>query len=105
VSCGTERTADPVDVDLHIREALDRSALIPDGSDVNADTKDGIITVTGHVRTWAGHDAVVDAAQMAIGVRTGSARLSPARWSNYAPGVCAAGSPLLPLASAAVVLI
>jgi hypothetical protein len=31
-------------------------------------TKDGIITLTGHVRTWAEHDAVIDAAQMAIGV-------------------------------------
>jgi osmotically-inducible protein OsmY len=60
--------ADPVDVDLHIREALDRSALVPDDSDVSADTKDGIITLTGHVRTWAEHDAVIAAAQMAIGV-------------------------------------
>jgi osmotically-inducible protein OsmY len=60
--------ADPVDVDLHIREALDRSALVPDGSDVSADTKDNIITLTGHVHTWAEHDAVVEAAQMAIGV-------------------------------------
>ena len=59
--------ADPVDIDLHIREALDRSALVPDDSDVSADTKDGIITLNGHVRTWAEHDAVVDAAQMAIG--------------------------------------
>ena len=60
--------ADPVDVDLHVQEALDRSALVPDGSDVSADTKDGIITLTGHVRTWAEHDAVIVAAQMAIGV-------------------------------------
>ncbi len=60
--------ADPVDVDLHIREALDRAALVPDGSDVGADTKDNIITLTGHVRTWAEHDAVVDAAWMAVGV-------------------------------------
>jgi osmotically-inducible protein OsmY len=60
--------ADPVDVDLHVQEALDRSALVPDGSDVSADTKDGIITLTGHVRTWAEHDAIVGAAQMAIGV-------------------------------------
>jgi osmotically-inducible protein OsmY len=59
--------ADPVDIDLHIREALDRSALVPDDSDVSADSKDGIITLTGHVRTWAEHDAVVDAASMAIG--------------------------------------
>ena len=28
----------------------------------------GIITLTGHVRTWAEHDAVVDAAWMANGV-------------------------------------
>ncbi len=59
---------DPVDVDLHVQEALKRSALVPDDSDVEVDTKDGIITLTGHVRTWAEHDAVVDAAQMANGV-------------------------------------
>jgi osmotically-inducible protein OsmY len=59
---------DPVDVDLHVQQALDRSALMPDGSDVMADTKDGIITLTGHVRTWAEHDAVVSAAWMAAGV-------------------------------------
>jgi len=59
---------DPVEVDLHVQEALDRSALVPDGSDVTAETKDGIITLTGHVRTWAEHDAVVVAAQMARGV-------------------------------------
>jgi osmotically-inducible protein OsmY len=59
--------ANPVDVDLHVQQALDRSALVPDGSDVKADTKDGIITLTGHVRTWAEHDAVLVAAQMARG--------------------------------------
>jgi osmotically-inducible protein OsmY len=59
---------DPVDVDLHVQEALDRSALVPDGSDVKADTKDNIITLTGHVRTWAEHDAVLGAALMARGV-------------------------------------
>jgi BON domain len=36
--------------------------------DVKAQTKDGVITLTGHVRTWAEHDAVVAAASMAIGV-------------------------------------
>jgi len=60
--------ADPVDVDLHVQEALERSALVPDDSDVKADTKDGTITLTGHVHTWAEHDAVVGVAQMAIGV-------------------------------------
>jgi osmotically-inducible protein OsmY len=59
---------DPVDVDLHVQQALDRSALVPDDSDVTSDTKDGIITLTGHVRTWAEHDAVVGAALMARGV-------------------------------------
>jgi osmotically-inducible protein OsmY len=59
---------DPVDVDLHVHEALERSALVPDDSDVNSVTDGGVITLTGHVRTWAEHDAVVGAAWMAIGV-------------------------------------
>src|SRR5262252_1227062 len=49
----------PVDVDVHVQQALERSALVPDDSDVSAVTEDGIITLTGHVRTWAEHDAVV----------------------------------------------
>jgi osmotically-inducible protein OsmY len=60
--------ADPVDIDLHIQEALDRSALVPDDSDVQAVAKGGTITLTGHVRTWAEHDAVIDATWMARGV-------------------------------------
>ena len=59
---------DPVDIDLHVQEALDRSALVPDDSDVKAATDGSIITLTGHVRTWAEHDAVVGAAWMARGV-------------------------------------
>ena len=59
---------DPVDVDLHVHEALDRSALVPDDSDVKSATKDNVITLTGHVHTWAEHDAVVGAAWMALGV-------------------------------------
>ena len=39
-----------------------KSAAVPDGSDVKAETQDNIITMTGHVGTWAGHDAVVSAA-------------------------------------------
>jgi osmotically-inducible protein OsmY len=35
---------------------------------VTANTKDGIITLTGHVRTWAEHHAVIGAALMARGV-------------------------------------
>jgi len=57
-----------VDVDVHVQQALERSALVPDDSDVSAVTKGGIITLTGHVRTWAEHDAVIDAAWMANGV-------------------------------------
>jgi osmotically-inducible protein OsmY len=59
---------DPVDVDLHVHEALARSALVADDSDVKVATKGGTITLTGHVRTWAEHDAVVGAAWMARGV-------------------------------------
>ena len=58
----------PVDVDLHVQEALQRSALVPDDSDVKVETKGGIITLSGHVHTWAEHDAVVGAAWMAGGV-------------------------------------
>jgi osmotically-inducible protein OsmY len=32
------------------------------------DTADNTVTLTGHVRTWAEHDAVMDAAWMASGV-------------------------------------
>ena len=53
--------ADAVDVDLHVQEALARSALVPDDSDVKVATDGSIITLTGHVRTWAEHDAVVGA--------------------------------------------
>jgi osmotically-inducible protein OsmY len=60
--------ADAVDVDLHVQEALVRSALVPDDSDVKAATDGSIITLTGRVRTWAEHDAVVGAAWMARGV-------------------------------------
>ncbi len=59
---------DAVDVDLHVQEALDRSALVPDDSDVKSATKDNVITLTGHVHTWAEHDAVVGTAWMALGV-------------------------------------
>jgi osmotically-inducible protein OsmY len=60
--------ADPVDVTLDVQDALGRYALIPDDSDVVVDTSGNTVTLTGHVRTWAEHDAVVDAAWMATGV-------------------------------------
>jgi osmotically-inducible protein OsmY len=56
--------ADPVDVTLSVQDALDRNALIPDDSDVMVDTDGNAVTLTGHVRTWAEHDAVLDAAWM-----------------------------------------
>jgi osmotically-inducible protein OsmY len=59
---------DPVDLDLHVQEALDRSALVPDDSDVKVDTSGNVVTLTGHVSTWAEHAAVVGAAWMADGV-------------------------------------
>jgi len=60
--------ADPIDVTLSVQDALDRYALIPDDSDVAVDANGNSVTLTGHVRTWAEHDAVVDAAWRAIGV-------------------------------------
>jgi osmotically-inducible protein OsmY len=65
---GISTDADPIDVTLNVQGALDRNALIPDDSDVAIDTSGNTVTLTGHVRTWAEHDAVVDAAWMATGV-------------------------------------
>ncbi len=59
---------DPVDVTRQVQGALDRYALVPDGSDVAADTLGSTVRLTGHVRTWAEHDAVVGATWMANGV-------------------------------------
>lgn len=56
--------ADPVDVTIAVQDALDRNALIPGDSDVVVDTDGNAVTLTGHVRTWAEHDAVLDAAWM-----------------------------------------
>jgi len=60
--------ADPIDVTFLVQDALDRYALIPDDSDVVVDTSGNTVTLTGHVRTWAEHDAAIDAAWMATGV-------------------------------------
>ena len=51
-----------------IREAVEAelNALIADN--VVVDTKGNTVTLTGHVRTWAEHDAAVGAAWMAGGV-------------------------------------
>jgi osmotically-inducible protein OsmY len=61
-------SADPGDVTVLVQDALDRNALIMDDSDVVVDTVGNTVTLTGHVRTWAEHDAMIDAAWMASGV-------------------------------------
>jgi osmotically-inducible protein OsmY len=60
--------ADPADVTLLVHNALDRYALIPDDSNVAVEAMGNTVTLTGNVRTWAEHDAVIDAACMAQGV-------------------------------------
>jgi osmotically-inducible protein OsmY len=60
--------ADPVDVTLLVSDALDRNALILDDSEVDVTTNANTVILTGHVRTWAEHDAVLAAAWMAPGV-------------------------------------
>jgi osmotically-inducible protein OsmY len=60
--------ADPADVALLVQDALDRYALVADDSDVGVYTSGNTVTLTGHVRTWAEHDAVIGAAWMASGV-------------------------------------
>ena len=60
--------ADPADVKWFVQDALDRSALVEDDSDVSVDASGNTVTLGGHVRTWAEHDAVVGAAWMAGGV-------------------------------------
>ena len=60
--------ADAADVTALVRAALDRSALILDDSDVLVDASGNVVTLSGAVRTWAEHDAVVGAAWMASGV-------------------------------------
>jgi osmotically-inducible protein OsmY len=58
------------DVTYLVQDALDRYSLIPDDSDVMVNASDGTITLTGHVRDWAEHDAVMRAAWNGLGVTT-----------------------------------
>jgi osmotically-inducible protein OsmY len=60
--------ADLTDVTFHVLDALDRYALIADDSDVTVTTNANTVTLNGHVRTWAEHDAVIGAAWMTNGV-------------------------------------
>jgi osmotically-inducible protein OsmY len=55
-------------VTILVQDALDRNALILDDSDVMVDTVGNTVTLAGHVRTWAEHDAAMGAAWMASGV-------------------------------------
>jgi osmotically-inducible protein OsmY len=57
------------DVNDLVLGALDRYGLLADDSDVRVDAGDGTIIVTGHIRTWAEHDAVMDAVWRGVGVR------------------------------------
>jgi len=60
--------ADPVDVTILVDDAIDRNALFYDDSDVRVTVTGNTVTLDGHVRTWAEHDAAVGAAWMASGV-------------------------------------
>ncbi len=60
--------ADPADVKWFVQDALNRSAVVEDDSDISVDASGNTVTLGGHVRTWAEHDAVVGAAWMAGGV-------------------------------------
>lgn len=53
---------DPDEVVVSVREALDRYSL-----NVDVDSEDGTVTLSGEVRNWAEHEAVISAAQMASG--------------------------------------
>ncbi len=57
------------DVTLLVEDALDRYSLIPDGSDIAVEASDGTVKLTGHVRNWAEHDMVIDAAWKGVGVK------------------------------------
>ena len=59
---------DPVDVDLQVQEALDRSALVPGRQRRDGRHQRQRHHADRHVRTWAEHDAVLGAALMARGV-------------------------------------
>jgi osmotically-inducible protein OsmY len=56
------------DVTDRVQSALDRYGLLLDDSDVSVEAADGVVTLTGQVRTWIEHDGVIDAAWRGTGV-------------------------------------
>ena len=56
------------DATKRVQRALDRYGLFDDDSDITVSAADGTIALSGHVETWAEHDAVVDAAWRSLGV-------------------------------------
>jgi osmotically-inducible protein OsmY len=59
---------DPTHVLVLVQGVLDRYAVVDDDSNVAVTTSGTTVTLSGNVRTWAEHDAVVDAAWMAAGI-------------------------------------
>ena len=59
---------DPTHVLVLVQGVLDRYAVVDDDSNVAVATNGTTVTLSGNVRTWAEHDAVVDAAWMAAGI-------------------------------------
>jgi osmotically-inducible protein OsmY len=55
------------DVKHSIKKAMERDAKL-DADDVKVDSYNGTIKLSGNVRSWAEHDAAVDAAWAAPGV-------------------------------------
>jgi osmotically-inducible protein OsmY len=59
---------DPTHVLVLVQGVLDRYAVVDDDSNVAVTTDGTTVSLSGNVRTWAEHDAVVDAAWMAAGI-------------------------------------
>ena len=57
------------DVTDLVQDALDRYGLMAVDTDVRVDASYGTVALTGHVRTWSEHSAVIDAAWRGVGVR------------------------------------
>ena len=52
-----------------VQGALDRYMVLPFDNDVQVAANDGTVTLTGHIESWAEHDAVIDAAWRGMGVK------------------------------------